>query len=417
MRRANPRQIGSICRHCTSTPLRTTNRPSIAQLAALPSQQLPRTSSIPPYSGKTRTFASASVTGSPEAGASSTITTPAKSSHGVPDPAELAALVEDSRNKFLSVDGIPAKQLTTAALQSCLRAATELQPLLKRSQAQANASASRLVALGAERTGVKNSVDGPLNEAVNRISYSAYTIIKHPNVEMTPEFLELYVRIQSHLGRPESLPSVFELFAHKPKPVVKNGEITYVPQNPHAAMKAIEVPTTELALHTAIQAKNLDASLGIVEASYCVPAFRRQKLIKHGTTPGIGLASLPFGIFGLSTAYAAYWQNTMDMSTATGIGFAGISGYFLVVGSMGLIAKLSNKDQMRRVTWTPGTPLRYRWMREEERAALDKIACAWGFKEPWRHGEETGPEWEGLKEYLGYRGMLLDRVEFMQGMG
>jgi hypothetical protein len=106
----------------------------------------------------------------------------------------------------------------------------------------------------------------------------------------------------------------------------------------------------------------------------------------------------------------------MDISTATGIGIAGISGYFMVVGSMGMIAKLSAKDQMRRVTWAPGTPLRMRWLREEERAALDKIACAWGFKEPWRHGEESGPEWEGLREYMGYRQMILDRVEFMEGM-
>jgi hypothetical protein len=106
----------------------------------------------------------------------------------------------------------------------------------------------------------------------------------------------------------------------------------------------------------------------------------------------------------------------MDITTATGIGLAGISGYFLLIGSLGMIAKLSNKDQMKRVTWTPGTPLRYRWLREEERAALDKVACAWGFKEPWRHGEEMGPEWEGLKEYMGYRQMLLDRVEFMEGM-
>jgi hypothetical protein len=335
----------------------------------------------------------------------------------MPDPVQLAALVEDSCNKFLSVSGIPAKQLTTAALQSCLRAAVEIQPLLKRAQAQAKATSSRLVSLGGDKNRVNQAVDTQLDEAVNRISYAAYTIIKHPNVEMTPEFLELYVQVQAQLGRPESLPYVFELYANKPKPVDKNGEIVYVPQNPKAAIKAIEIPVAELALQTAIQARNLDASLSIVETAYCVPAFKRQKLIKHGTTPGIGLASLPFGIFGLSTAYAAYWQNTMDMSTATGIGFAGISGYFLVVGSLGLIAKLSNKDQMKRVTWTPGTPLRYRWMREEERAALDKIACAWGFKEPWRHGEEIGPEWEGLKEYLGYRQMLLDRVEFMQGMG
>src|SRR5690606_5962838 len=140
----------------------------------------------------------------------------------------------------------------------------------------------------------------------------------------------------------------------------KNGEITYVAQNPNAAVKAIEVDVANMALQTAIDAKNLDAALGVVEASFSLTAFKRQKLLKHSTAPGIALATLPFGIFGLASGYAAYWQNTMDIVTATGIGVAGISGYFFVVGSLGLIAKLSNKDQMKRVTWAPGTPLRYR---------------------------------------------------------
>lgn len=332
------------------------------------------------------------------------------------DPAELARIAEDSQTKFLSVDGIPTEQLTTAALQTCLLAASSLHPQLKRAQAQSKASTSRLASLGAERTGSKLPIDARLSESINRVAASAYTIITHPNVEMTPEFLELYVQIQSQLGRPESLPFVLGLYATKRKPVVKDGQIQYVAQNPNSASRAIEVPVAETALQTAIEAKNLDAALAIIETSYCVPAFKRQKLIKHGTAPAIGLATLPFGIFGLSTAYAAYWQNTMDVSTATAIGVAGISGYFFVVGSLGVIAKLSNKDQMKRVTWMPGTPLRYRWMREEERAALDKVACAWGFKEPWRHGEEMGADWEGLREYMGYRQMLLDRVEFMEGM-
>lgn len=329
---------------------------------------------------------------------------------------ELATLAENSRNEFLTTEGIPDQKATTEALQLCLRAAASLQPELKRAVVQSKVSASRLASLGAERTGTQLPIDGRIHDAINRISHAAYTIITSPNVEMKPEFLELYVQTQSLLGRPESLPSVLALFANKPKPIAKNGEIQYVTRNPNAASRAIEVPVADLALQTAIDAKSLDSALGIIEASYSVPAFKRQKLLKHGTAPAIGLFTLPFGIFGLSTAYAAYWQNTMDITTATAIGFVGISGYFLVVGSLGLIAKLSNKDQMKRVTWMPGTPLRYRWLREEERLALDKVALAWGFKEPWRHGEEMGADWEGLREYMGYRQMLLDRVEFMDGM-
>lgn len=334
----------------------------------------------------------------------------------ITDPTELASLAESSSAHFLEAEGVPEKQQTTAALEACLRAATGIHPQMKRAEAQSKASASRLASLGAERTGTQLPIDARINEAVNRVSYAAWNIISNPNVEMTPDFLETYVQIQNQLGRAESLPAAFELYAKKSKPVVKNGVVTYERTNPNAASRAIETPVVNMALQTAIDSKNLDSALGIIEAGFCVPAFKRAKLIKHGTAPAIGLMTLPFGIVGLSTAYAAYWQNTMDMTTATGLGIAGISGYLFVVGSLGMIAKLSHKDQMKRVTWTPGTPLRYRWVREEERAALDKVALAWGFKEPWRHGEETGADWEGLREYMGYRQMLLDRVEFMEGM-
>ncbi|GAB0136066.1 hypothetical protein EsDP_00004383 [Epichloe bromicola] len=415
MRRASPRSLGFICESCALTPTRA-RRFIGPRLASPRNSQIPKllnwTTSAPRWAS-TAAFCSESDREYPTG---QTTHPSAKTPAPITEPAGLARVAEDSNKKFLSVEGIPAPQLTSAALQSCLRAAAALHPQLKRAEAQTKASASKLVTLGAERTGARIPIDAKIQDAVNRISHAAYTIMTHPNVEMTPESLELYVQIQAQLGRPESLPSILELYATKAKPVAKDGQVTHVKQNANAASRAIEEGVASTALQTAIEAKNLDASLGIIEAAYCVPAFKRQKLIRHGTAPAIGLVTLPLGIFGLSTAYAAYWQNTMDISTATGLGVAGISGYLFVVGSLGVIAKLSNKDQMKRVTWAPGTPLRYRWLREDERAALDKVACAWGFKEPWRHGEETGPEWEGLREYMGYRQMLLDRVEFMDGM-
>ncbi|KAL7785028.1 hypothetical protein V8C43DRAFT_156142 [Trichoderma afarasin] len=416
MRRANPRQVGFICHSCASLPAQASRQPFPSRIISSAPRQIAQSSVWRSTSARWATSVSASRVDAEADAEANEKSMPASTMRPLTDASQLANVAEDSCNKFLSVDGIPAKQLTAAALQSCLRAASALHPQLKRAEAQFKASASKLVSLGAERTGARVPIDAKLVDATSRISHAAYAIISNPNVEMTPGFLELYVAIQSQLGQPESLPAVFELYATKPKPVVKNGQIAYLKQNPNAASRAIEPAVADMALQAAIDAKNLDSALGIIEASYSLPAFKRQKLIKHGTAPAIGLATLPFGIFGLSTAYASYWQNTMDISTATGIGVAGISGYFLVIGSLGMIAKLSHKDQMKRVTWTPGTPLRYRWLREEERAALDKVACAWGFKEPWRHGEEMGPEWEGLKEYMGYRQMLLDRVEFMEGM-
>ncbi|KAH7163196.1 hypothetical protein B0J13DRAFT_601742 [Dactylonectria estremocensis] len=412
MRRANPKQIGSVCQLCAFAPARIAKQPFIGRALSSQTQHFRTPSARPADAQWLATASSVPEPTSPRSSAPTNSTPPVE----LLNLTQLAKAVEDTRDKFLSTDGIPAKQLTATALETCLKAAEALQPLVRRAEAQARASTSKLMALGSERTGVKPSINAELRDSVNKISYSTYTIINQPNVEITPEFLELYVVIQATLGRPESLPVVLEQFATKPQPVVKNGVIQYVRRNPNAAVRAIEEGVADMALQTAIDAKNLDSALGIVEASFSLPAFKRQKMLKHSTTPALALTTLPFGIFGLASGYAAYWQNTMDVTTATGLGVAGISGYFFVVGSMGMIAKLSNKDQMKRVTWAPGTPLRYRWLREEERAALDKIACAWGFKEPWRHGEESGPEWEGLKEYMGYRQMILDRVEFMEGM-
>ncbi|KYK58644.1 hypothetical protein DCS_05661 [Drechmeria coniospora] len=414
MRRAVPPQVRFICESCASVG--RASKQGLGNRLVRSGSQLPGRSLVwRPIAARWSSVVAASSPAEPETAAKET-NAPATWPQ-MTDPQELANVAEDSGRKFLSVDGIPAHQLTGAALRSCLRAASALHPQLKRAESLSKASASRLVSLGAQRVGARLPIDGKLQESINRISCTAYKIITHPNVEMTAEFLEAYVQIQYQLGRPESLPSVLDLYATKPKPVVRDGQIHHVAPNPNAAVKAIETDVAEMALQTAIDARSLDSALGIVQAAYAVPAFKRQKILKNATAPALGLATLPFGIFGLSTAYASYWQNTMDVSTATGLCVAGISGYFFVVGSLGMIAKLSNKDQMKRVTWSPGTPLRYRWLREDERRALDKVACAWGFKEPWRHGEETGPEWEGLKEYMGYRQMLLDRVEFMEGMG
>ncbi len=414
MRRATARQLGSVCQRCAAKPAHSTQEVLAIRALRNPTRyNTPITAVRYPnvrWSSSLSAQAEASSELSPE-------TKLAKALRPIQEPSQLATGALENYKQFLdSVSKGPDAKATIEALQSCLRAASSLHPHLRKAEGQAKASASRLALLGAERTGASFHIDSEIQTANNRISQTAYHIITNPNVEMTPDVLELYVHTQAQLGRPESLPSVFELFAQKAKPVVKNGVVQFVPQDPNSAVKAIEKQVADLALQTAIDAKNLDAALGITEAAFCVRAFKRQKLLKRATAPAMALASLPFGIFGLGTAYATYWQNTMDMTTATGIGVAAISGYFFVTGGLGMIAKLSHKDQMKRVTWLPGTPLRYRWMREEEREALDKIACAWGFKETWRHGEETGPEWEGLREYMGYRQMILDRVEFMEGM-
>lgn len=421
MRRANPQRIGLTCQFCK--PTISSREPFLRQSIHTSQRQISRRGATSIPGTRWATTASDAVK-SQGSQADVARTNPSDGSTALANaakqpttPAEIANSVNASFEEFLgTVSNVPDKKLTGNALKSCFQAASKLHHQLKNTEARTRASASRLALLGAERTGSTLAVDADVITAGKKISQTAYSVIAHPNVEMTPQVLEIYVTIQSLLGRSESLPSILELYAHKPKPEVKGGVVQYTPQNPNAAVKAIEKPVADIALQTAIDAKNLDAALGITEAAFCVKAFKRQKLLKQGTPPAMTLAALPFGIMGLGTAYATYWQNTMDVTTAAGLGVAGISGYLFVTGSLGLIAKLSAKDQMKRVTWLPGTPLRHRWMREEEREALDKIACAWGFKETWRYGEETGPDWEGLREYMGYRQMILDRVEFMEGM-
>lgn len=81
-----------------------------------------------------------------------------------------------------------------------------------------------------------------------------------------------------------------------------------------------------------------------------------------------------------------------------------------------MVALMTSNDQMVRVTWIAGTPLRQRWLREEERAALDRVAQAWGFEEPNKRGFEEGDEWELLREVANRKGMYLDNPKLMEGM-
>ncbi len=109
--------------------------------------------------------------------------------------------------------------------------------------------------------------------------------------------------------------------------------------------------------------------------------------------PGLGVGLLRHGLGGVQMSML---QDSMDQSTATGIAFAAILAYIAFTGTIGVVVVATSNDQMRRVTWLPGMPLRHRWLREEERAALDKVACAFGFQEQHRFGEENGPEFEAL---------------------
>ncbi|SPO00861.1 uncharacterized protein DNG_03609 [Cephalotrichum gorgonifer] len=410
-----------LCRHTLASPIPTqTLRPLAIHSATPATRQLRRRLC---QQVVRRNYATASVSTPP-----SIPTAPADSDssatqrRALPDLTKLVSVVDQTRNRFLSAGGIPSSQLALVALKTCQTAASTLKPHLNRRDFRPPSNASSdLLALGSN--GSKASAkaiqkeQSLIKDTADNISQAAYDIVASPNVVITPEILELYVDVQSQLSRPSTIPDVFELFATKPLPkkAGADGSVTYKERFRNRPDAAIELDVADKALKAAMAAKDLDAAIGIVEACYTGKPFLIQKLLRTAAVPGMLAVAAPFVIYTLAHQFAAAHFN-VDPVMATKITFAGGMTYLIFTGSLGLISKATTADQMVRVTWAPGVPLRDRWIREEERAALDKVALAWGFKETWRHGEEAGSEWACLREYIGQKGMILDRIEFMEGM-
>lgn len=247
------------------------------------------------------------------------------------------------------------------------------------------------------------------------ISPMITTLLRDPKVFITPEILAYYTKIQCLLKQADNLPEIFTLYANKPIPRENTSPIKYDEQRPQSVKNAIPKDIANMALEVAIEQRNLPLVLAVVDATFCAPAFYRSKFFKKAALPLSGLAAAPAASY-MAATYFSTLQNTMDPSTATGIAFSGILAYIIFTSSVGVVAVTTANDQMDRVVWAPGIPLRQRWLREEERFALDKVAVAWGFKENSMRGEEEGQEWESLREFIGLRGMILDKTELMEGM-
>ncbi|KAK2880079.1 hypothetical protein FQN49_000593 [Arthroderma sp. PD_2] len=240
-------------------------------------------------------------------------------------------------------------------------------------------------------------------------------LLRDPKVFISPEILRRYTSIQCQFKTVEHIPAIFDLYANKPSPRSNGGEITYRPSNPKSAQNAIPSTIANEALEVAMEQRNLSLALAIIDKAFCTTAFYRSKIIKKATIPFAGVLATPPAAWVIAS-YLSTLQDSMDASLAKGIAFAGIMTYLTCTGTVGLVAAVTANDHMRRVVWIPGTPLRSRWLREEERLALDKIAQTWGFKDPLMRGEETGEEWDNLREFIGMRGMILDKTSHMEGM-
>ncbi|EGD99830.1 hypothetical protein TESG_07168 [Trichophyton tonsurans CBS 112818] len=257
--------------------------------------------------------------------------------------------------------------------------------------------------------------DPPISTSATAISNKLNELLQDPKVFISPEILKLYTSIQCQLKKADYIPTIFTLYANKPSPRSSGGTITYSPSNPKSPQNAIPPTIANDALEVAMEQRNLSLALAIIDTAFCTPAFYRSKIIRQASFPLLGVVATPPAAWAIAS-YLSTLQTTMDVSTARGIAFSAILAYVTFTASVGLVAAATSNDHMRRVVWIPGTALRSRWLREEERQALDRVAQTWGFSDPLMRGEEVGEEWESLREFIGMRGMILDKTDHMEGM-
>ncbi|RFU35979.1 hypothetical protein B7463_g343, partial [Scytalidium lignicola] len=327
--------------------------------------------------------------------------------------------VKQASKELLSKEGVPSEAEILRVLNQCEVVARELvlDPVVPKIEIADGTAASALLSL--DETSTKKARPEKPNRSMQRlisdVSDIVYSIAKHPSVFIAPAVLEKYVAIQSTLGKPETFPEIFYLYSHKPVPQSGTVPLKYTQSKPNKAANAVPKEVADRALQAAMNTKQLEVALDIIETTYSTPAFRKAKFIKKALVPAAALSLAPLAAYEVATKMALF-QDTMDTAMATNVAFTGILAYVGLTASIGVVALTTANDQMDRVTWAPGLPLRERWIREEERAAMDRVAVAWGFREKWRRGDEEGEDWEALREWIGRRGTILDRVELMEGM-
>lgn len=341
---------------------------------------------------------------------------PAAGASSAQDAAAEVAKAQELGSQIINATGIPPEDAILAALQACEAGARRLLglddvPAAATSPDGVDTSpASALLDLDS-----RPPPSASARIAVDLLSNLAYEIIAHPTVFITPKVLGSYVRTQALLQRPQTFPEAFALYASKPVPQPNTNPLRYKLPNPRKASAAVPSATADTALSAAIRARDLVLALAVIETTFRQPSFRRARILRRALLPGTGLALAPAAAYALAARFAG-WQTAMEPGLATGVAFAGTLAYVGATATIGLVALTTANDQMDRVTWATGLPLRQRWLREEERAAVDRVAAAWGFRDVLRRGEEEGEEWDALREWIGVREMVLDKVELMEGM-
>lgn len=341
-----------------------------------------------------------------------------------PTPAEdltgANARVEELGDAILNQPGVPSEQAVSQALEEYQRIAQMLSSKKEiETTPKATKTSTENTATSALLSSVKKqSTSSAITRAalLTNISDRALQIIEHEPVFISAPILKTYISLQSLLGRPESFPATFDMYRYKPVPrPTTAARITYTQPNADKPAAAVPPGIADMALDTAIAVRDLPLALASIDASYCTTAYKRSKFLRSALLPLAGLVLTPPAAYTLATRFSD-WQTTMDPATATQVAMAGILTYTTAVATVGYVALTTANDQMVRATWATGVPLWERWVREDERAAIDKIAQAWGFKSMDRWGEEDSDDWRLLKEWAGVRAVVIDRTELMPGM-
>jgi hypothetical protein len=247
------------------------------------------------------------------------------------------------------------------------------------------------------------------------LSKLAEGLVKHEKVFLSPNVLAIYIHLQRLLARPKTIPEALYLYANKPVPVEGSSPPKFSRPSPKSAKQAIPADLADAALTAAIDAKDLSLALDVVDHTYRAPAWRRHRIFTKLGLPGVLAGITPLALYMIAQELSVY-SGFIDPWTFKLYAFMGMSTYVMCTGTLGFVALTTYNDHHDRVVWRPGVPLLDRYLREDERAALDRIACAWGFKEVWKRGDEEGEDWEGLRQWILLRGMVLDKPDLMPGM-
>ncbi|KAF1364950.1 hypothetical protein EJ07DRAFT_161922 [Lizonia empirigonia] len=321
--------------------------------------------------------------------------------------------IEPERTIYAVLEGLEEIAISAIAIRS-------RQPPPTRATIRQSSAGAILSGLGSDDTPKQaKAYTKPLS--LNELPSPAYLsklaegFLKHPNVFIGPNVLKIYIRLQRLLNRPHAIPEILYLYANKPVPQEGSSPPKFSKPSPKAASQAIPADLAEQALTAAIEAKNMSLALAVIDHTYRTQAWRRHRMLTKMGLPGVLAAMTPLAIYMIAqemSVYSGYIEPWLFKMYA----FAGISTYVVCTGTLGFVALTTYNDDHDRVVWRPGVPLLDRYIRADERAALDRIACAWGFKEAWKRGDEEGEDWEGLRQLCLLRGMWLDKPDLMPGM-